>query len=131
MGWAIAGVAVIAALAIVFVFRLRYVSQGGAFECGLRRRGAHHVAEGWARYARGRVEWYALASYRIRPSRWWSREELADLAVVGSVTSARGNELLVITVPGEPTELLMWRTAYAGLRSWLEAAPPRPSAGSG
>lgn len=131
MEWAIASVAVVAVLAIVFYARFRYVSRKASFEAGLRKVGATHVAEGFARYSRGRLDWYKLASFRYRPSRYWTREELADLEIMGRLTSALGNELMVISVPGRSEELLMRRGAYSGLRSWLEAAPPQAASTAG
>lgn len=126
MWWVIGTVVAVAALLVItFVFRLRRVSAAGSFEFAIRKGGRLHVVEGWARYAPGRFNWYALASLKFRPSRSWTREELADLQVSGTATSPRGRELVVVTIPGEEDQFLMWRPAYAGLRSWVEAAPPR------
>ena len=145
--WATIAVSVAAvALAIVATLRLRTLTHRvGWFECGLRRLppadrpvppeaagpGATRPApiRGIAHYAVGRIDWWPRWSVSMRPAISWSR---ADLTVLVRLPAAPGDAaragLAVVRLSrqGEDFELTMSDAAYAGLASWLEAAPPGP-----
>jgi hypothetical protein len=99
----------------------------GSFSCHARSAASPPAAFtlGVALYAVGRIEWYRCWSLSVRPARTWLR---GRLAVTGRTP---------IEQPGQPEqylvtcryddvdfELVMSVAAYAGLASWLEAAPP-------
>ncbi|MFD1507446.1 DUF2550 family protein [Georgenia yuyongxinii] len=127
-GWGtlavLALVLVVVAIALYAVRVRRIANRVGSFECALRRTGAKDWTSGIACYGAGRVYWYRLVSVRLTPSRTLARDELVVLARerrpgAGHVIEAR------VSHRGEVLEIAMVREAFAGLVSWLEAAPPR------
>ncbi len=115
----------------VLVLRRTLLSRGvGAFDCSLRRR---TEGRGWvfgvARYQDDRLEWFRLFDISWRPSRSLSRSRLTILdrrrpdSPDTSVLSP--DWVLVRCVYDSATlELGMSETAYTGLSTWLESAPP-------
>ena len=126
---AVLALVLLAALAVVFAVRVRRIANRvGSFECALRPTGAKDWTSGIACYGAGRIDWYRLVSLRLRPSRAFTRDGLVVLerrvrAGAGHVIEAR------VACGGEQLELAMVREAFAGLVSWLEAAPPRGEPG--
>lgn len=121
---------VVAALVVLGLGLSRWSSltrRVGSFRCALRVRG--RLTRGIAHYGARHLYWWRLRSLAPRPEQVWPRggmdvlERTAlDPAVVGGpylvrcrVAGPRGDEEL---------ELVMTPEAYAGLTSWLEAAPP-------
>ena len=99
----------------------------GSFVCGARPvapAGAVVVA-GIAQYGAGRLDWWRAWSLSPRPARSWHRTELE---VVGrsplAVPGRPGLYLVHCRYRGVDFALTMSPEAYAGLTSWLEAAPP-------
>jgi hypothetical protein len=122
---AVLALVLLAVLVAAFAVRVRRVANRvGSFECALRRVGAKDWTSGIACYGAGRIDWYRLVSLRLSPSRSFTRDGLVVLerrvrAGAGHVIEAR------VACEGEQLELAMVREAFAGLVSWLEAAPPR------
>ncbi|MDD9208248.1 DUF2550 domain-containing protein [Georgenia sp. 10Sc9-8] len=112
-------------LAVVLYSRVRTLARRvGSFECALRRPGSEDWTSGIAGYGVNRVDWHRLVSLAPWPATSWSRDRLQLLAHTGR----DGNAGTVVEVRcrhgGEEFELAMVRGAFAGLVSWLEAAPP-------
>lgn len=114
-------------LALVFWFRLRsLVFRPGSFECA-RRRG-----EGWASgiavYDADEIRWFRTISLSPRPAATWTRLLLAmSERAHRDPEEGVGRGVVEVTFHASdgPLVLTMSRSAYAGLTSWLEAAPPR------
>jgi hypothetical protein len=127
-GWVtlavLALVLVVLAVVLYGVRVRRIANRVGSFECALRRTGVKDWTSGIACYGAGRVYWYRLVSARLAPSRTFAQDELVVLERerrpgAGYVVEAR------VSHGGEVFEIAMVREAFAGLVSWLEAAPPR------
>jgi hypothetical protein len=96
----------------------------GSFSCALHR-GPRWVP-GVAHYGARSLYWWRLWSLAPRPERVWPRGTFAVLerhAVDGS-QGLDGPLLVRCRVGAQEVELVMSPEAYAGLTSWLEAAPP-------
>ncbi|WP_265521903.1 DUF2550 domain-containing protein [Oerskovia flava] len=110
------------------VVRLRaLVHRVGSFECGLRPAGNPQGAwtQGIAHYGVGRIDWWRFWSVSLRPAQTWSREDLTITGRVPLDAAGRPDVYLVrCSYQGRDVELTMSSGAYAGLASWLEAAPP-------
>ncbi len=126
-----AGTAVLVVLALIVAFgawRLHTLSRRvGSFQCSARPAGNPHAAWslGIAHYAVGRIEWWRCWSLSPRPSRTWIREQLVITGRVPLDQAGQHDEYLVrCRYDGTDFELTMSSGAYAGLASWLEAAPP-------
>jgi hypothetical protein len=92
--------------------------------------GASHPVptRGIAHYAVGRIDWWPRWSVSMRPAVSWSR---ADFTVLVRIPADDGSGRIGLAVVhsaarGVDCELTMSDAAYAGLASWLEAAPPGP-----
>lgn len=123
---------VVAALVVLGLGLSRWSSltrRVGSFRCSLRV--GTRWSRGIAHYGARHLYWWRLRSLAPRPGRVWPRGAMevlertfVDATVVG------GPYLVRCRVPGpagpEEVELLMTPEAYAGLTSWLEAAPPVP-----
>jgi hypothetical protein len=108
--------------------RLRTLAgRTGTFECGFRtltRRGAH-VSLGFAQFRSERVDWWRCWSLFPRPKRSWRRDRLTVTGHVALDGTGRPDHYVVRCAhEGTTFELTMSVGAYAGLTSWLEAAPP-------
>lgn len=100
-------------------------SRVGSFRCS-RRVGGRWV-RGIAHYGARQLYWWRLRSLAPRPEQVWPRGQIAVLERRSAVEGAAPGGPLLVTcrvAPGEDVELLMTPEAYAGLTSWLEAAPP-------
>ena len=77
------------------------------------------------KYAVGRIEWYRQWSLAPRPARTWMRDRLVVTGRVPLDQAGQSDQYLVqCRYDGTDFELSMSTAAYAGLASWLEAAPP-------
>lgn len=97
----------------------------GSFRCSLRV--GSRWARGIAHYGARHLYWWRLRSLAPRPEQTWSRGQIAVLERRAATEGGDpGGPLLVRcrVGPDEEVELLMTPEAYAGLTSWLEAAPP-------
>ncbi len=99
----------------------------GSFVCGARPvapAGAAVVA-GIAQYGAGRLDWWRAWSLSPRPARSWRRSELELISRAPLLVQGRPDLYLVHCRYHEVDfALTMSPEAYAGLTSWLEAAPP-------
>jgi len=108
--------------------RLRTLSgRVGSFVCGARPEqpaGGAWVA-GIAQYGSGRLDWWRSWSLSPRPARSWLRTEFRVTGRVPLDGAGRPGLYLVRCQHLDTEfELTMSFEAYAGLTSWLEAAPP-------
>ncbi|QTE28748.1 DUF2550 domain-containing protein [Pengzhenrongella sicca] len=108
--------------------RIRTLSgRVGSFECAAR---PAQPADGpWvagiAQYGAGRLDWWRSWSLAPRPSRSWRRAQFEVVGRVSLAGAGRGDLYLVrCRHLDDDFELTMSPEAYAGLASWLEAAPP-------
>ncbi|PZR52046.1 DUF2550 domain-containing protein [Xylanimonas oleitrophica] len=127
--WVVVAVVAVAALVVaVAASRLRALSRRvGSFPCHARSAGnpSAAFALGIAHYAVGRIDWYRCWSLSPRPARTWSRERLVVTGRVPLDQAGQHDQYLVrCRYDGVDFELSMSTAAYAGLASWLEAAPP-------
>lgn len=107
--------------------RLRAIAHRvGAFECSARPAGAEQASWslGIAHYGVGRIDWWRCWSLSLRPARSWSRQDLMIVSRRPVEAPERDLFLVECSYEGTRFELLMSSGAYAGLASWLEAAPP-------
>jgi hypothetical protein len=127
--WVLGGLmALIGLLAILGASRYRALNTRiGAFTCDLRKgrltgKDPRRFTPGVACYGTGRLDWYTAWSLSPIPAHSWRRESLEILQREPAV--GRGGEFLVsCRGEGRHFDLLMSPSAYAGLASWLEAAP--------
>lgn len=111
-------------LAAVWTSRMRTLSgRVGSFECGCRT--SEDPPAGWkagiGQYGAERLYWWRSWSLALRPSRCWSRTAL--VIVSREPMEEPGRVLVTCRAGDESFELTMSREAYAGLTSWIEAAP--------
>jgi len=109
--------------------RLRALARRvGSFECGLRTTRADGTAwsAGVAHYGVGRIDWWRSWSLAWRPAASWARADLVILGreLVVSSEAVPDTYLVRCRYRDRELELAMARSAYEGLASWLEAAPP-------
>lgn len=96
----------------------------GSFSCAL------HVRDRWvsgvAHYGARDLYWWRTRTLAPRPEHVWPRGAIAVLERRGVDGGSSAGPLLVRCQvgAGEEVELMMSAEAYAGLTSWLEAAPP-------
>jgi len=130
--WGAVGACVVVAGLVLAVYLTRFrsiVTRVGSFECALREPEARRWREGYACYGVDRIDWFPVASLRVRPLFSWSRQEFDVERVDRLVSRHTGRDVvdLVVRVPSGRYHLLIVADAYSGLRSWLEAAPPTPA----
>ncbi|MPV38132.1 DUF2550 family protein [Georgenia subflava] len=126
-GWVAASALVLVLVVglVLFAVRVRRLGRRiGSFECARRPAGQRDWTSGLAVYGVGRIDWYRLVSLRMRPSRSFVQQ---DLVIVDRVRRGSADQVVEARCRhrGEEFELAMVATAYSGLVSWLEAAPPR------
>lgn len=130
-GHTVALVALLLALAVLVVAGLgvsRYRSlthRVGSFRCSVRVRGRWR--RGIAHYGARHLYWWRLRSLAPRPLHVWPRGDLEVLerTAVDPAAPPGGPYLVRCRVgASEEVDLIMTPEAYAGLTSWLEAAPP-------
>lgn len=132
-GVQIALVALVVVLAVATVIGLAFSRwqtlnrRVGSFTCAVRRgTGDAPWVSGVAQYGAESLYWWRLWTLSPRPARTWSRSRL-EVIERGALdgTSRLDRTLLVrCEIDGEQLDLVMSPEAYAGLTSWLEAAPP-------
>lgn len=118
-------VALLVVAALAFSRWHSLTSRVGSFRCSRRVRG--RWVRGIAHYGARQLYWWRLRSLAPRPEQVWPRGQIAVLERRSAVEGADPGGPLLVTcrvAPGEDVELLMTPEAYAGLTSWLEAAPP-------
>jgi len=99
----------------------------GSFVCGARagQPGGDAWVAGVAQYGAGRLDWWRSWSLSPRPVHSWQRTEFVVTGRAPIPGAARtGLYLVQCQHRGVHFELTMSPEAYAGLTSWLEAAPP-------
>lgn len=81
---------------------------------------------GTVQYAGDRIEFFRTFSLLPKPTYVWSRDDI-EVISRGRAADLGGQEqyLVQCRFPGGPLDFLMTPAAYAGLTSWLEAAPAR------
>lgn len=94
----------------------------GSFDCNLRRSPGTAWTQGIAHYGVGRIDWWRAHTLAMRPERIWPRHELV---ILGREDFGESACLVRCACAGEEFTLWMSKDAYAGLASWLEAAPPQ------
>lgn len=129
VAWVVIAVLVVLALIVAAgVSRLHTLSRRvGSFPCAARPYGNAQAAWslGIAHYAVGRIEWWRCWSLSPRPARTWFREQLAVVDRRPLDAAGQPGQYLVrCRYDGVDFELTISAGAYAGLASWLEAAPP-------
>lgn len=127
--WVLLAILAIAALVVAAgASRLHGLSRRvGSFSCNARAGGNPGAAFtlGIAHYAVGRIEWYRCWSLSLRPARTWLRDRLIVTGRVPLDQAGQTDQYLVLCRYDDVDfELSMSLAAYAGLASWLEAAPP-------
>ena len=132
LGWVLLSLAGVVMLAAVLVSsRIKTLTRRvGSFDCRLPISPAtpDRVTAGIAQYGVGRIDWWRFWSLSVRPAHTWQREDLVVMSrEIVHIPGRTGIYLVCCTYRGIPLELQMSVAAYAGLTSWLEAAPPSPS----
>ncbi|MDR0482521.1 MAG: DUF2550 domain-containing protein [Cellulomonadaceae bacterium] len=122
------GALAVAVLVVGLVRRRRLANRVGSFVCQYTEESAGAAAAraravaGVAQYNEGRIDWYRAWTMYPRPERTWYRERLD---VVERYPIGTGRDYVVRCQHfDEHFTLTMGADAYAGLASWLEAAPP-------
>jgi len=127
--WGLVVLLVLVALVLI-IGASRYRALGnriGAFTCDFRKgrqigQDPRRFSPGVACYGVGRLDWYNAWSLSPLASHSWRRESLHVLG--RELAAGRGGQYLVsCRADGDDFDLLMTTSAYAGLASWLEAAP--------
>ncbi len=129
-GLHVALVALLAVLALLVLLGLGFsrwhsiTRRVGSFSCTLRS-GSRWVP-GVAHYGARSLYWWRLWSLAPRPEHVWPRGgiDVLDRHPTDGSQGLTGPLLVRCRVDGEEVELVMSPEAYAGLTSWLEAAPP-------
>jgi hypothetical protein len=127
-------VALIAAYVLVMVGRRRAIGRGRVLTmCAVQADGARTWRSGFVRFGDGVVEWYPLGGISLRPKHTWDRADL-DVSAARPVATGEGPDVIKDAVRidcrhnGENFGLALSAPAYTALRSWLESAPPGPTA---
>lgn len=113
----------------LFLLRIRWlVRRVGSFECARQdRRDWKGWTSGIAVYDADEIRWFRTVSLSPWPAAAWSRSDLviADRRYRdGGKPSERSYVEVTFSYGPDPLVLAMTGSAYAGLSSWLEAAPP-------
>jgi len=125
--WIAIGLLLAVALVVgLGALRLRAIAHRvGSFECSARPAGDAQASWslGIAHYGVGRIDWWRCWSLSLRPARTWRRQ---DLVILSRRPLDEDRDLFLVECSYEDVrfELTMSSGAYAGLASWLEAAPP-------
>lgn len=125
--WTIVVVVAVLALVLLALFgwRLRMIAaRVGSFQCALRA-GVRWIP-GVAAYTRDQLVWYDVVSLSRRPRERWDRDALVIVDRTVRPGLENGRQLIEARFAhrGEAVELAADPAAFAGLVSWLEAAPP-------
>ncbi|MGH3414453.1 MAG: DUF2550 domain-containing protein [Marmoricola sp.] len=119
---------------VLLVLRRRWLSRGGGtFELSVRT-GGRMSGRGWVlgmgRYDADDLEWFRIFSLWPAPKRRWRRDDLRLVAErqpqgAESFSLYAGHVVTSMAIPAGTVEMAMSPAALTGLRSWLEAGPPR------
>jgi len=127
--WGLGGLVLLAGLlAVLGASRYRALNNRiGAFTCDLRKgrltgKDPRRFTPGVACYGVGRLDWFSAWSLSPVPLMSWPRESF-EIVSREPATGRRGEFLVSCRSDGKYFDLLMSASAYAGLASWLEAAP--------
>jgi|SRR5690625_3527087 len=102
----------------------------GSFYCAFRKTTRPAIwKHGIAHYCVDRIDWYRTASFSFRPAHTWRRDKIELITKEplpeNEVLGTRDYSTRVICeCGGQEFELAMSKDSYAGLRSWVESAPP-------
>lgn len=128
LGWVLLSLGAVLLLVVLLASRLRTLTRRvGSFDCRLPVADdvPDRVRAGIAQYGVGRLDWWRFWSLSPRPAKSWQRSELVIVTRTEVTIPGRtGIYLVRCAYRGEDLEMQMSMDAYAGLRSWLEAAPP-------
>lgn len=130
VGWVTLGVVlVIAGMVLWALLRFRRLcDQAGSVVCAMRLRSQDSWRTGVARFGSYSVTWWRARSLSIRPALRWQRERLTVVERFSLAEAGRPDLILVRCQYDDSTfELSMSISAYAGLASWFESAPPSES----
>lgn len=106
-----------------FLARLRRISSvASSFDCIVKT--GNKWVDGRAMYTMGALTWYPIAAMSLRPALVWPRDAI-DITQVEHADS--GMVIITLQSPEGAFQLCMELQAYAGVRSWLESAPPSPA----
>jgi hypothetical protein len=119
------------ALATLFL-RRQYLTRGGAIAMAVRiyhRVPGRGWAPGFAKFDSGRLSWYRMFSFALRPRRTLDRNELKveqRRDPIGAERQVFPPSVVILCChsPHGEVEIAMTRSALTGFLSWLEAAPP-------
>lgn len=127
---AVLGLALIASVVVLVLGASRLTTLSGrvgSFVCGARpvEPADAIVVAGIAQYGAGRLDWWRAWSLSPRPARSWRRSEL-ELVTRSPLAVPNRPDLYLVQCRYQKVDfaLTMSPEAYAGLTSWLEAAPP-------
>lgn len=130
---AIAAVPILAGLALGVLFARRaFLTRDGAIAMAVRlyqRVPGRGWAPGFGRFDQGRLAWYRMFSYSLRPKYTLDRvdmkvEERRNPEGAERQVFPPSIEILCCQSPRGQVELAMTQSAMTGFLSWLEAAPP-------
>src|SRR5690625_1944858 len=126
MWWVGLGAAAMLLALLATLYRRRLgtlMGRVGSFGCGLRESPGHgEPVAGVAQYGAGRLYWWRTASLSPRPKETWHRSEFEVVRRVDDPLRP-DNMLVLCRHDGTDFEISLTRAAFAGLVSWLEAAP--------
>jgi hypothetical protein len=129
---AIGAVAVVIALAVLYLRRTMLARQVGTVELYLRL-STVFAGRGWApglaRYTGDRLRWHRIFSFSPRPRRILTRTGMvveSRRAPVGSERLALPPDWVILrcTSYHAPVEIALAPASVPGFLTWLEAAPP-------
>ncbi len=120
-----AGIAVVALLVFLslMVRRLMLYRRPGTFDLSIRPVGAVWSV-GVARFGSTQLDFYPFFSLAPGPSRVFERERLRIVGRRESVGVMSSTVVVRCRFDGEEIDLAMSESAYFGLSTWTEAAPP-------
>jgi len=122
--------ACVALLGLMLVRQRTIATRVGTFVAQVRGAGEENFVPGTVQYAGQQIEFFRTFSLSPKPTRVWPRDQL-EVVSRGRAADLAGEEqyLVECRFQGEPLDFLMTPAAYAGLTSWLEAAPAKPPEG--
>jgi len=120
----------VAVLGLMLLRQRRIATRVGTFVAEVRGAGEEEFVPGTVQYAGQQIEFFRTFSLSPKSTRVWPRDDL-EVVSRGRAADLDGEEqyLVQCRFRGEPLDFLMSPAAYAGLTSWLEAAPARPPQG--
>ncbi len=129
-GWiSLALLLVVFSVALWALLRFRRLcSLAGSVICAMRCGEHTPWRTGVARFGSYSVTWWRVRSLSVHPAQRWQRDLLTVVERFSLAESGRPDLILVrCEYDAETFELTMSQSAYAGLASWFESAPPSES----